>query len=126
MKALGIEGISKSQVSAMARNLDATVEAFRTRPLDAGPYTYMWLDGLTMKVREGGLIVNVVVVVATAVNTNSNRAVLGLDLMTSEDGAGWLAFLRSLVARGPRPHWRAATARQQIHRRRRHARRCRR
>jgi hypothetical protein len=52
VKALGIEGISKSQVSAMARTLDATVEAFRTRPLDAGPYTHVWLDGLTMKVRE--------------------------------------------------------------------------
>lgn len=100
VKALGIEGISKSQVSAMAKTLDATVEAFRTRPLDAGPYTYVWLDGLTMKVREGGRIVNVVVVVATGVNANGNREVLGLDLITSEDGAGWLAFLRSLVARG--------------------------
>ena len=100
VKALGIEGISKSQVSAMAKTLDAQVEAFRTRPLDAGPYTYVWLDGLTMKVREGGRIVNVVVVVATGVNANGNREVLGLDLITSEDGAGWLAFLRSLVARG--------------------------
>jgi putative transposase len=100
VKALGIEGISKSQVSEMARTLDAQVEAFRTRPLDAGPYTYVWLDGLTMKVREGGRIVNVVVVVATGVNANGNREVLGLDLITSEDGAGWLAFLRSLVARG--------------------------
>lgn len=71
VKALGIEGVSKSQVSAMARNLDGTVEAFPTPPLDAGPYTYMWLDGLTMKVREGGRIVNVVVVVATAVNTTA-------------------------------------------------------
>jgi transposase-like protein len=84
----------------MARSLDAQVEAFRTRPLDAGPYTYVWVDGLTMKVREGGRIVNVVVVVATGVNNNGNREVLGLDLITSEDGAGWLAFLRSLVARG--------------------------
>ena len=100
VKALGIEGISKSQVSLMARSLDAQVEAFRTRPLDAGPYTYVWVDGLTMKVREGGRIVNVVVVVATGVNNNGNREVLGLDLITSEDGAGWLAFLRSLVARG--------------------------
>ena len=100
VKAMGIEGISKSQVSAMAQALDATVEAFRTRPLDAGPYTYVWLDGLTMKVREGGRIVNVVVVVATGVNANGNREVLGVDVVTSEDGAGWLAFLRSLVARG--------------------------
>src|SRR5438309_3591087 len=100
VKALGIEGISKSQVSAMAKTLDAQVEAFRTRPLDAGPYTYVWLDGLTMKVREGGRIVNVVVVVATGVNANGNREVLGVDVITTEDGAGWLAFLRSLVARG--------------------------
>src|SRR5262249_36297762 len=63
-------------------------------------YTYVWMHGLTMKVREGGRIVNVVVVVATGVNANGNREVLGLDVVTSEDGAGWLAFLRSLVARG--------------------------
>jgi putative transposase len=100
VKTLGIDGISKSQVSNLAASLDPTVEAFRTRPLDAGPYTYVWVDGLTMKVREGGRIVNVVVVVATAVNANGNREVLGLDVVTSEDGAGWLAFLRSLVARG--------------------------
>lgn len=100
VKTLGIDGISKSQVSHLAHSLDAMVEAFRTRPLDAGPYTYVWVDGLTMKVREGGRIVNVVVVVATGVNANGNREVLGLDVVTSEDGAGWLAFLRSLVARG--------------------------
>ena len=100
VKTLGIDGISKSQVSEMAKSLDVTVEAFRTRPLDAGPYTYVWVDGLTMKVREGGRIVNVVVVIATGVNANGNREVLGLDVVTSEDGAGWLAFLRSLVARG--------------------------
>src|SRR5580658_8744089 len=68
VKAMGIEGISKSQVSAMAKELDAGVEAFRSRPLDAGPYTYIWLDALTQKVREGGRVVNVAVVVATAVN----------------------------------------------------------
>jgi transposase-like protein len=100
VKTLGIDGISKSQVSNLAQSLDAMVEAFRTRPLDAEPYTYVWVDGLTMKVREGGRIVNVVVVVATGVNVNGNREVLGLDVVTSEDGAGWLAFLRSLVARG--------------------------
>jgi putative transposase len=100
VRTLGIDGISKSQVSEMAKALDVTVEAFRTRPLDVGPYTYVWVDGLTMKVREGGRIVNVVVVIATGVNANGNREVLGLDVVTSEDGAGWLAFLRSLVARG--------------------------
>ena len=53
VRAMGIDGISKSQVSQMAKSLDAQVEAFRSRPLDAGPYTYVWLDALTQKVREG-------------------------------------------------------------------------
>ena len=100
VRAMGIDGISKSQVSAMAKSLDAQVEAFRSRPLDAGPYTYVWLDALTQKVREGGRIVNVACVIATGVNANGNREVLGMDVITTEDGAGWLAFLRSLVARG--------------------------
>ena len=100
VKAMGIESISRSQVSEMAKSLDAVVEAFRSRPLDAGPYTYIWLDALTQKVREGGRIVNVAVVVATGVNANGNREILGMDVITTEDGAGWLAFLRSLVARG--------------------------
>ena len=98
VKTLGIDGISKSQVSNLAASLDPTVEAFRTRPLDAGPYTYVWVDGLTMKVREGGRIVNVVVVVATGVNANGNREVLGLDVVTSEDGAGWRSCARSSPA----------------------------
>ncbi len=100
VRAMGIDGISKSQVSQMAKSLDGQVEAFRSRPLDAGPYTYLWLDALTQKVRESGRIVNVAVVVATGVNANGNREVLGMDVITTEDGAGWLAFLRSLVARG--------------------------
>jgi putative transposase len=99
-RTMGIEHISKSQVSEMAKSLDVVVEAFRNRPLDAGPYTYVWLDALTQKVREGGRIVNVAVVVATGVNANGNREILGMDVITTEDGAGWLAFLRSLVARG--------------------------
>ena len=100
VKAMGIEGISKSLVSELAKDLDRIVEQFRTRPLDAGPYAYLWMDALTQKVREGGRIVNVAVVVATAVNTHGHREILGLDVITTEDGAGWLAFLRSLVARG--------------------------
>ena len=98
VKAMGIDGISKSQVSAMAKELDAGVEAFRSRPLDAGPYTYIWLDALTQKVREGGRVVNVAVVIATAVNSEGRRECLGFDVITTEDGAGWTAFLRSLVA----------------------------
>lgn len=100
VKTLGIEGISRSQVSRVAKTRDATVEAFRSRPLDAGPYTYLWLDALTQKVREGGRMVNVACVIATDVNANGSREVLGIDVITTEDGAGWLAFLRSLVARG--------------------------
>ena len=76
------------------------VESFLGRPLDGGPYPYLWLDALTQKVREEGRIVNVSVVVATAVNTEGKREILGMDVGTSEDGAFWLAFLRSLVARG--------------------------
>lgn len=97
---LGIKHISKSQVSEMAKVLDAQVEAFRTRTLDAGPYAFVWLDALTQKVREGGRIINVHVLVATAVNANGNREILGLEVTSAEDGAGWLAFLRGLVTRG--------------------------
>jgi transposase-like protein len=100
VKTLGIERMSKSQVSEMAKSLDADVESFRTRPLDAGPYKYVWIDALTQRSREGGRIVNVCVVVATAVNANGQREVLGVDVVTREDGAAWTAFLRGLVARG--------------------------
>jgi putative transposase len=100
VKAMGIEGISRSQVSAMAKELDTMVEAFRSRPLDAGPYTYVWLDALLLKVREGGRVVNVATVIATGVNNEGKRESLGFDVITTEDGAGWTAFLRSLVARG--------------------------
>ena len=100
VRQLGIERISKSRVSEMAKELDEQVEAFRTRPLDGGPYTYVWMDALTQKVREGGRIVNIACVVATGVNTAGNREILGTELFTTEDGAGWTAFLRGLVARG--------------------------
>ena len=100
VKALGCEGISKSQVSRICLELDGVVEAFLSRPLDGGPYTYLWLDALVQKVREAGHIVSVSVVVATGVNCEGKREVLGIDVGTSEDGAFWLQFLRSLVARG--------------------------
>ena len=100
VKTLGIDGISKSQVSEMAKSLDDAVEAFRNRPLDKGPYTYLWIDALTQKCREGGRIVNVAAVLATAVNGEGHREVLGLDVVTTEDGAAWTQFLRGLVARG--------------------------
>ena len=100
VKALGCEGISKSQVSRICQELDGVVESFLGRPLDGGPYPYLWLDALTQKVREAGRIVNVSVVVATAVNSEGRREIIGMDVGTSEDGAFWLAFLRSLSARG--------------------------
>ena len=84
----------------MAKDLDAQVEDFRTRPLDAGPYTFLAADALTMKVREGGRVVNLAVMVATAVNADGYREVLGVQVASSESGAGWLTFIRDLVARG--------------------------
>ena len=101
IKALGCDGISSSQVSRICEQLDEVVESFLGRPLDGGPYPYVWLDGLTQKVREGGRIVNVCVVVATGVNAEGQREILGMDVGASEDGAFWLAFLRSLTAPGP-------------------------
>jgi putative transposase len=100
VKTLGIDGISKSQVSRLAESLDEVVEQFRSRPLDAGPYTYLWIDALVIKCREGGRVVNVVATIATAVNSDGHREVLGIDVVTSEDGAAWLAFLRGLKTRG--------------------------
>ncbi len=97
---LGVTGLSKSQVSAMAAELDELVEGFRSRPLDRGPYTFVWIDALTQKVREGGRTVNVHCLIATGVNADGHREILGVDVTSSEDGAGWLAFLRGLVARG--------------------------
>jgi putative transposase len=97
---LGITGLSKSQVSEMAAHLDAQVEAFRNRPLDTGPYTFLALDALVVKIRERGRIVGVHTLITTGVNADGQREVLGLDLTSDEDGAGWLAFLRSLTARG--------------------------
>jgi len=100
VETLGITSLSKSQVSEMATSLDEMVTGFRNRPLDAGPYTYVWADALTIKVREVGRIVNIACLLAVGVNAEGNREILGIDLATSEEGAGWLAFFRSLVARG--------------------------
>ena len=97
---LGVERMSKSQVSRLAKSLDGIVEDFRTRPLDGAPYAYVTLDALVVKCREGGRTVNVCVVHAVGVNKEGFRESLGLDVVTSEDGAAWLAFMRGLVARG--------------------------
>ena len=100
VETLGITSLSKSQVSRMAAELDEQVEAFRTRPLDAGPYTFVWADALTLKVREGGRVINVHGLIAVGVNRDGHREILGLDVTSAEDGAGWLGFFRSLTARG--------------------------
>ncbi|MFD4462057.1 IS256 family transposase [Nocardia sp. NPDC058480] len=100
VESLGVTQLSKSQVSIMAADLDAQVEAFRTRPLDQGPYTFVAADALVLKVRENGRVVNVHALVATGVNADGYREILGLQVTSGEDGAGWLAFFRDLVARG--------------------------
>jgi len=97
---LGVTQLSKSQVSAMAKHLDEQVAAFRNRPLDAGPYPVLWIDALTQKVRENGRVLTVHALVAVGVNGDGMREILGIDVASAEDGAGWLAFLRSLTARG--------------------------
>jgi len=97
---LGITSLSKSQVSELAKSLDASVEQFRSRPLDAGPYRFVQADAMTVRVREGGRTVLVHALVATGVNADGKREILGLEVTSSEDGAGWLAFFRGLVARG--------------------------
>jgi putative transposase len=101
VQTLGITGLSKSQVSQMATELDAHVEQFRTRSLaEAGPFTFVAADALVLKVREGGRVVPVHALVATGVNADGHREILGLQVTSSEDGAGWLGFFRDLVARG--------------------------
>jgi transposase-like protein len=99
VKALGLDGISKSQVSQLCQELDAEVERFRSRKLE-GSYPYLWMDATFLKVREGGRVVSMAVVIAVGVNAEGQREILGVDVGPSEDGAFWLAFLRSLVARG--------------------------
>jgi len=100
VKAMGIDGISRSEVSRLAAELDARVAEFRDRPLDNGPYRYLWVDALTQRVREGGRVVNVSAVIATAANAEGRREIVGFAIVTTEDTASWTEFLRDLVARG--------------------------
>lgn len=99
VKSLGLEGISKSQVSRLCADLDAEVDRFRTRPLPSS-YPYVWLDATFVKARADGRVSSQAVVIAVGVTTDGVREVLGLDVGPSEDGAFWLRFLRELVARG--------------------------
>jgi transposase-like protein len=97
---LGIEGISKSQVSEIAAALDETVAAFRARPL-VGPYPYVWLDALVVRCRDDAMaMTGVCCMVAVGVNPEGRREILGCELATAEDGPGWTGFLRGLAARG--------------------------
>ncbi|MDQ6910683.1 MAG: IS256 family transposase [Actinomycetota bacterium] len=100
VQTLGIAHLSKSQVSVMAKSLDGMVDEFRHRPLDGSPYAYVWVDALTQRCREGGRVVNVCTAIATGVNADGYREILGVDVFTAEDGAAWTSFLRGLVARG--------------------------
>lgn len=99
VQAMGLAGVSKSQVSRLCQELDEVVGAFRNRPLQ-DRYPYLWLDATYLKVREGGRVVSMAMVIATGVSEGGEREVLGFDVGLSEDGAFWLEFLRALVARG--------------------------
>jgi len=82
------------------RSWTSSWAASGNRPLDRGPYAFCWIDALAQKVREGGRTVNVHCLIATGVNAERYREILGIDVTSSQDGAGWLAFLRGLTARG--------------------------
>jgi putative transposase len=101
VRALGIEGISRSEVSRMCAALDAEVEAFRARPLADQAFPYLWLDATYLKVREGGRVVSMAALVATGVAATGERRVLGLELSPGNDeGSAWPRFVRGLVERG--------------------------
>jgi len=99
VQALGLEGISRSEVSRICSELDEAMERFRNRPLE-GEYPYVWLDAKVIKVRQDGRVVNMAAVVAVGVKRNGEREVLGFDLGAAETYEFWLAFLRGLVRRG--------------------------
>ena len=99
VKSLGLEGISKSEVSRICEELDEVVERFRNRPLTS-EYPYVWLDAKVVKVRQDGRVVPMAAVVAIGVRATGEREVLGFDVWVAESYEFWLEFLRSLVARG--------------------------
>jgi transposase-like protein len=102
VSALGVSGISRSEVSRICAVLDTEVEAFRGRPLEATAYPYLWLDALYHKVREGGRVVNMATLVAVAVSREGVRSVVGVEVAAAggDEGGHWLPFLRALVERG--------------------------
>jgi len=98
-RALGIDGISRSEVSRICKVLDEDVKAFLGRPIE-GEHPYVWLDATFHKIREAGRVVPTATVVAIGVSDAGHRTVLGVDTSPAEDHGFWLAFLRSLVRRG--------------------------
>jgi transposase-like protein len=101
VKAMGMTGISRSQVSRLCEEIDGKVKAFLERPLE-GDWPYLWIDATYVKVRQNGRIVSVAVIVAVAVNGDGRREVLGMDIGPSEAETFWTAFLRKLARRGLR------------------------
>jgi transposase-like protein len=101
VKAMGMSGVSKSQVSRLCEEIDERVDAFLARPIE-GDWPYLWIDATYVKVRQAGRIVSVAVIIAVAVNTDGRREVLGMDVGASEAEPFWTAFLRSLTRRGLR------------------------
>ena len=101
VKAMGMSGISKSQVSRLCGEIDERVNAFLTRPIE-GDWPYLWIDATYLKVREAGRIVSVAAIIAVAVNTEGKREVLGMAIGPSEAEPFWSGFLRSLTRRGLR------------------------
>jgi len=101
VKAMGMSGISKSQVSRLCAEIDERVHAFLNRPIE-GDWPYLWIDATYLKVREAGRIVSVAVIMAVAVNTDGVREVLGMAIGPSEAEPFWSSFLRSLTRRGLR------------------------
>ena len=101
VKAMGMSGISKSQVSRLCAELDERVGAFLNRPIE-GDWPYLWIDATYVKTREAGCIVSVAVIVAVAVNTEGQRQVIGMKVGPSEAETFWTEFLRSLMRRGLR------------------------
>ena len=101
VKAMGMSGISKSQVSRLCAEIDERVNAFLTRPIE-GDWPYLWIDATYLKVREAGRIISVAVIIAVAVNTDGVREVLGMAIGPSEAEPFWTSFLRSLTRRGLR------------------------
>jgi putative transposase len=101
VKAMGMTGISKSQVSRLCEEIDERVNAFLERPLE-GDWPYLWIDATYVKVRQGGRIVSIATIIAVAVNAEGRREVLGMATGPSEAETFWTQFLRSLMRRGLR------------------------